>query len=374
VGDFLEGGPVARSFGSSMMDFNRIPKFLYYQYGVAWTPYSIKPRVAIAHHWNRSGNVRVNVFSNCPGVRLLINGAAQGTVKTPNPNTGATTGITDVSNNTTQLPFQCYWDVTWASGTLRAEGLDAGGNTVCFDEKKTAGAPHHVVLSVDAAVVKPNGEKFNITANGSDAALILATVVDDKGIWCPAATGTITFSVTGPGTYRGGSDQFVTAGQAYGYHAPGDPNLAIEGGMAKAAVRSQFTTGTVTVSATVSGLPQPAASTTFEVRPITDQVAVAERPAAGMLSRGNPLVTDVRMAGAMVHFYISRPGLVAIDLLNPRGGIVERVRPSQHKAGWHPVAFGKRTSGEALGSPGVYFVRCNVDGRWQAVKKVIVVR
>jgi len=32
-----------RSFGCSMVDFNRIPKLLYYAYQAAWVPFSIKP-------------------------------------------------------------------------------------------------------------------------------------------------------------------------------------------------------------------------------------------------------------------------------------------------------------------------------------------
>ncbi|MBN1410193.1 MAG: DUF4982 domain-containing protein, partial [Spirochaetales bacterium] len=274
AGDFVEGAnaTTVRSFGSSMMDFNRIPKLLYYIYKVAWQPYSIKPSVVLAHHWNRSGNVRVNAFSNCPSVRLLINGANQGT-RTPNAWTGTGEGT---DQNTTQLPFQCYWDVSWASGTLRAEGLDAGGNVVCYDEKVTAGNPSRIVLTVEPALVKPNREAFRIKANGTDAAFILARVVDSNGNWCPTASGTINWSVSGPGNYRGGSDQFVTAGQPKTYHSPLDPNLAIEGGMCKVAVRSTFTSGTVTVTASSSGLTSGSAS--FTVYPLDSTAGPTSTP------------------------------------------------------------------------------------------------
>ncbi len=202
-GAFLEGVGNAgvRSFGSSMMDFNRIPKMLYHIYNAAWMPYSLKPMVALAHHWNRSGTVRVNAFSNCPSVQLRINGTAQG-VKTPNPWNGTGDGI---DQNTTQLPYQCWWDVAWQAGILRAEGLDANGNVVCSDEKITAGAPDHIQLTVEPPLVKPNGDSFHHQeSNGSDAAFILATVVDAKGVWCPTANNIINFSVSGPGTYCGG--------------------------------------------------------------------------------------------------------------------------------------------------------------------------
>ena len=257
AGDFLEGpmGPQVRSFGSSMMDFNRIPKFLYYAYEAAWTPYSIKPVVALAHHWNRSGTVRVNAFSNCPKVRLSLNGTTVSD-KVPNAVSVSRNAAADLTQTATDLPLQAYWDVPWAAGTLRADCLDASGTLVsgAFDTKVTAGAPDHVVLAVEPELVRPNGQAFAIQANGTDAAFILAKVVDAQGNWVPTANNLITFAVTGPGTYRGGSDQLVTAGQPLTYHSPGDPELQAEGGMCKVAVRAQFTPGTVTVTATSPGL------------------------------------------------------------------------------------------------------------------------
>jgi beta-galactosidase len=254
AGNFEGGptGPGVRSFGSSMMDFNRIPKMLYKIYNACWVPYSIKPVVFLAHHWNRSGTVRVNAFSNCPQVKLLLNGADLGN-KTPNPWSGA--GDETDNQTTTEMPFQCWWDnVAWASGTLTAEGLDAGGAVVCSDKKVTAGAADHIVLTVDPAVVKPDGEVFKIRANGSDAAFIVATVVDAAGNWVPTASMNINFHTSGPCEYRGGTDQLVTAGQGYGYHAPLDSQLQAEGGMCKIAVRSRWTAGQVTVTATSTGL------------------------------------------------------------------------------------------------------------------------
>jgi hypothetical protein len=231
------------------MDYNRIPKMLYHMYRVAWTPYEVKPSIAIAHHWNRSGNVRVNVFANCPKVDLKINGASQGQ-KTPNAWDVAGNG-TDQA--TTSLSYQAWWDVGFQAGVLRAECLDAAGAVKAFDEKVTAGAAAKIVLSVEPQLIKPSGEAFLIKANGSDAAFILAKVTDANGNWVPTANNVITFAVSGPGEYRGGSDQLIGAGGAT-WHSPGDPNLNAEGGMCKVAVKSTFTPGTVTVTATAGGL------------------------------------------------------------------------------------------------------------------------
>jgi beta-galactosidase len=272
AGTFLEGpqGPQVRSFGSSMMDFNRIPKLLYYAYQAGWVPYSVKPVVALAHHWNRSGVVTVNAFSNCPKVRLSLNGAAQGQDQTPNPLGTSTKVASDLTEASTVLPMEVTWpNITWAAGTLRADCVDGNGQLVAgaFDQRITAGAADHIVLSVAPPVVRPDGTAFQIQANGTDAAFVLATVVDAKGNWVPTFGAPITFSVTGPGTYRGGTDQLVTAGQPQTYHAPGDPELQAEGGMCKVAVKAQFTTGVVTVTATSPGLAS--GTTTFTVDPVT---------------------------------------------------------------------------------------------------------
>src|SRR5208282_3525613 len=74
---------------------------------------------------------------------------------------------------------------------------------------------------------------------------------------------------TGPATYQGGTQQYVSTNtNAYSnatstyiggvpdafYHSPGDPELQVEGGLTRIAFRSQFTPGTVTVTATAPGL------------------------------------------------------------------------------------------------------------------------
>ncbi len=276
AGDFLERGPNTaqgvRSFGSSMMDYSRIPKLLYYAYMANWTPYATKPVVALAHHWNRSGVVAVNAFSNCPKVRLSLNGTTIGTDQVPNPIGTSTNQAADLTEQATDLPSEVTWqNVTWAPGTLRADCLDASGAVVAgaFDQRVTAGAADHIVLSVTPPVVRPDGSTFQVQANGTDAAFILATVVDAQGnvVPMPEIGPVLTFAVSGPGTYRGGADQLVTAGQPQTYHAPGDPNLNAEGGMCKVAVKAQFTPGMVTVTATSPGLKP--GTTTFAVYPVT---------------------------------------------------------------------------------------------------------
>jgi beta-galactosidase len=359
---FVEGTPgtSCRSFGSSMMDFNRIPKFLYHIYGAAWTSDTIKPQVAIAHHWNRSGTVTVNVFSNCPKVRLSINGVSQGD-KVPNAWNIGTDGTSQTS---TDMPMQCSWNVTWATGTLLAQGLDANNNVLCSDQKVTAATPDHIVLSVDSHIVKPDGETFTFKANATDAALILATVVDKSGNWCPTASGNMTWSVSGPGNYRGGADQLVTAGQPLGYHSPLDKELAIEGGMCKVAVRTTFTPGTVTITATSPNLGT--GTTSFDV--VALDGTPVRRPAAFLTSRSDVPRIEIESFGGALRYFVSSPCLVSFDILNAGGKVVRRVAGSNQGQGWHILQ--PKGSREIAGN-GIHFVRCSVNGN-ALVKRVCI--
>jgi hypothetical protein len=253
---------------------------------------------------------------------------------------------------------------------LRAEGLAAGGAVVCFDEKKTAGAPAKVLLTVDPPIVKPDGEAFQIKANGTDVALILATIVDANNNWCPTATNVVTFSVSGAaGSYRGGSDQMVTAGQPLGYHSPLDPNLSAEGGYCHVAVRSTFTPGTVNVTATASGLTQ--GTTSFTVVPLP--TTTVQRPFTQSEFLSEP-VLKIGMAGTTVRYYLSRPASVSIEILGANGRVLKSISSPKQAEGWHPIKLsGAESFSDAKGN-GVYFARFAVDGAYQCVKRILVIR
>jgi hypothetical protein len=352
---------LGRGFQEAMFDQNRIPKMLAKIYQANWLPFSVKPVVSLANHWNRSGAVTVNAFSNCPKVRLSINGTAQGTSVVPAVGGGSL------------MPAQCQWNVTFASGTLLAEGLDANNNVVCSDKKVTAGNADHIVLTVEPALVKPDGSQFQITANGSDAAFILATVVDAQGNLCPTDSHNITFAVTGPGAYRGGADADVKAG-AITVHAPGDPELSAEGGMCKVAVVSTFTTGTVTVTATSAGLTQGTASYSV-VAPVV-QVPIFDTPVGTYLAMPKLLARpDCRIEsdGHLVRFFISQPTYLSVEILSANGRIVKNIPRTLNAEGWHTVSLAE-PSHNGIGSNGVYIVRLTSNGQSVASKRLVLMK
>ena len=324
--DYPPGTPVnmsnyVRSLGLSMVDQNRFPRLLYYVYQANWVPYSIKPVVHLAHHWNRayqytSGTpIQENAFSNCPAVRLLINGVAKDPVtgaalvdQVPNDWEGysGAAGTTDMSQSSTTLPGQVHWMVNWASGNVEAECLDAVNGTPVSgvsDTRTTFGAESKIVLTALPEVIRPDGTSFAWTANGSDAALVQAEVQDSAGNLVYTAADNVTFSInnTAVATYRGGTQQLVydpAWGATYYqdafsnsqttviggepnafFHAPGDPELSFEGGLQKIALRSTFTPGTVTVTATAPGLTSGSVTLT-SVAPGTAGASCTADPSA----------------------------------------------------------------------------------------------
>ena len=325
---------MVRSLGYSSVDMNRFPRLLYYIYQANWIPYSIQPVVHLAHHWNRAYQytpgtpIQENAFSNCPAVRLLINGVPKDPVtaavladQTPNPwniNSHA-----DLTQNTTVMPGQVHWMVNWTPGTVTAECIDVNGNVVpgVTDSRTTAGPENKIVLSVVPEVTKPDGTIFQWTANGSDAAFVQAEVEDANGNIVPTAADNITFSVTGPATYMGGSQQYVADpswttyyqdafSQAHStvinglpyafFHSPGDPELNLEGGLQKIALRSTFTSGAVTVTATAPGLASGSVTLSSVAPPAPPQ----SQPPAIIV----PPVNTATTAGYSAKFLVAASG------------------------------------------------------------------
>ncbi len=244
---YLDGTKNQKSLGSCALDGNRFPKLKYRVYEKAlWVDYATRPGVALQSSWNLSGSQEVDAWSNCPAVELFLNDQSLG-VRKPDPQSR-----------------ECTWPaVAWQAGRLRAVGLDDNGMPVCEDARVTAGDPARVVLSVEPRVLGP------VRADGTDAAIITAMVVDRDGHWCPDAANNLVFSVAGEGRYLGSYNFLVQPGGKH-HHAPGDPELSAEGGLMRVAVRSTFTTGQVTVTAQSPGLAGSSVSfNTQAISPVT---------------------------------------------------------------------------------------------------------
>jgi Cellulose binding domain/Glycosyl hydrolases family 2, TIM barrel domain/Glycosyl hydrolases family 2/Glycosyl hydrolases family 2, sugar binding domain/Glycoside hydrolase family 2 C-terminal domain 5 len=223
-----------------LVDLFRIPKFVYYFYqsqrnpSVTFANVNSGPMVYIANWWTSTSPTSVIVYSNCSQVKLYLN------------NTLLATQSPDSGNSDTYLahaPFT-FSGYTWQTGTLRADGL-INNSVVASYTAKTPGTATRLLVSIDTA-------NQSLIANGVDFAIVQASVVDQNGTIVPTNNTNITFTVTGAGALIGDS-------------SIGANPVTTGAGISAALVRTTGTAGSITVTASASGLQSSSASVTSVV-------------------------------------------------------------------------------------------------------------
>ncbi len=164
---------VTSHFG--IMDICGFPKDGYYGYKAAWTAI---PVVHIFPHWNWPGEegklIKVQCYTNCEEVELLVNGKSVGKKKT--------------------VPFtKLEWGVVYQPGKLEARGYKAG-KLITKDIVETTTGPAEIALSADCTTLK---------ADGCDVAVVRVAIKDARGRVVPTAGNLVTFSIEGPGKIIG---------------------------------------------------------------------------------------------------------------------------------------------------------------------------
>ncbi len=172
----------SRSSYFGICDLAGLPKDRFYLYRSRWN--TNEETLHILPHWNWKGRegetTPVFVYTNHDSAELFVNGKSQG-VQTKN-------------RATHQSRYRLMWmDVKYEPGTLKVVAFDKQGDPVAEKEMHTAGKPHHLELSADRNI---------ISADGKDLCYVTVSVVDRDGNPCPHATNTLSFKVTGEGTYR----------------------------------------------------------------------------------------------------------------------------------------------------------------------------
>lgn len=235
---YLNGMRNQKSLGSCAMDGNRLPKLKYRIYKNAlWMPYDKRPGVALQSHCNYQGPQDIDVWSNCPFVELFVDGKSQG-IQTPAGDTK-----------------RCTWKgIDNIHSSVKAVGLSHNSHPVCSDSVAISGEPYAIVLKAEKAACGADGKEYPLLANGSDAFVVTATIVDRNGHWCPRANNVLTFNVDGNATYKGSYDFYITPDKGLFYHCPGDKELNAEGGLRRITARTTFDAGKIRVTVTSPGL------------------------------------------------------------------------------------------------------------------------
>ena len=191
---------ISSNFG--IVDTCGFPKDVFYYFQSCWTD---KPVLHLLPHWNWPDKVGQNVdvwcFSNCAAVELSLNGKSLGRKQT-------------TRNSHLQ------WDVTYAPGTLSADGYDAGGKVVAQTKVQTTGLPAGFTLTPDRATIR---------ADGQDCSVVTVAVTDDQGRVVPTANTLIHFALSGPGRILGVGNGDATCHEPDVYFStPGGRTVALD--------------------------------------------------------------------------------------------------------------------------------------------------
>ncbi len=165
---------------------------------------------------------RIQVFSNCDEVELLLNGRSEG-VKPRTPD--------NASPRT--------WTINFQKGTLKAVAKN-NGKIVAEQELTTAGKPAKIMLSVD---------KSSIENKWDDVVYVRAIVTDENGTPCMTADNKIKFSVEGAGVIAAVDNGDLSSSEPYD-----SKERSAYKGTCIAIIKANASKGNITIKATSGDL------------------------------------------------------------------------------------------------------------------------
>ena len=172
----------SRSSYFGAVDLAGLPKDRFYLYRSVWN--EKQPTLHLLPHWTwhgREGEVTpVYCYTSYPEAELFVNGQSQGRIK---------------KDKASRLDrYRLRWNnVVYQPGELRVVVYDANGNKAAEQVVKTAGEPHHFVITAD---------KSSLAADGQDLLYLTVSMVDKDGNLCPDADDELAFDVSGAARFK----------------------------------------------------------------------------------------------------------------------------------------------------------------------------
>ena len=212
-----------------IVDLASLPKDRYYLYRSQWNKND--STLHILPHWNwagREGEVTpVFVYTSYPKAELFINGKSQ--------------GIREKNDSTLQTRTRLMWNETvYEPGEVKVVAYDEKGNPTAEKSIRTAGKPHHLVLTTN---------RKTLDANGDDLAYITVQVADKDGNIVPTDSRAVKFSVKGAGSFEATANGDPTSLRSFQ-----KPEMDLFSGAATAIVRSSKEGGKLNFTATAKGV------------------------------------------------------------------------------------------------------------------------
>ncbi|WP_374048881.1 glycoside hydrolase family 2 TIM barrel-domain containing protein [uncultured Bacteroides sp.] len=212
-----------------IVDLASLPKDRYYLYRSHWNKNDAT--LHVLPHWNwkgREGQITpVFVYTSYPKAELFINGKSQ--------------GMKEKNDSTLQTRYRLMWNETvYEPGELKVVAYDADGNKTEEKIVRTAGKPHHLILT-------PN--RGALLANGDDLAYITIQVADKDGNIVPTDNRKVKFTVSGAGTFEATANGDPTSLMPFQ-----NPEMNLFSGAATAIVRSADKEGEIRFTASAKGI------------------------------------------------------------------------------------------------------------------------
>lgn len=212
-----------------IVDLASLPKDRYYLYRSQWNQND--PTLHVLPHWNwkgREGEITpVFVYTSYPKAELFINGKSQ--------------GVREKNDSSLQSRYRLMWNETvYEPGELKVVAYDNDGKPAAEKIIRTAGKPHHLVLSSNRNSLEPNGD---------DLAYITVQVADKDGNIIPDDKREVKFSVKGAGSFEATANGDPTSLRSFQ-----KPEMDLFSGAATAIVRSAKENGKLYFTATAKGV------------------------------------------------------------------------------------------------------------------------
>lgn len=212
-----------------IIDLASLPKDRYYLYRSQWNTES--PTLHILPHWNWKGRegetTPIFVYTSYPKAELFINGRSQ--------------GIREKNDSTVYHRYRLMWmDTRYEPGEVKVIAYDANGKQAAEQVMRTAGKPHHLVVS---------SNRTSLQANGEDLAYLTIQVVDKEGIPVPTDTRLVKYTAKGNGTFEATANGDPTCLLPFQ-----QPTMKLFSGAATAIIRSGKTPGKVTFTVSAQGV------------------------------------------------------------------------------------------------------------------------
>ena len=212
-----------------IIDLASLPKDRYYLYRANWNKQ--QPTLHILPHWNwkgREGEVTpVFVYTSYPKAELFINGKSQ--------------GVREKNDSTLQTRYRLMWNETrYQPGELKVVAYDAAGNKAAEKVLRTAGKPHHLVVT-------PN--RTELAADGEDLVYLTVQMADKDGNIVPTDSRRIRFNVTGAGRFEATANGDPTCVLPFQ-----NPEMDLFSGAATGIIKAGTAPGNVIVTVSANGV------------------------------------------------------------------------------------------------------------------------